>query len=44
MRSVLGAEPVCRPECGQYKGTLDVLYKVIRQVGMSRPLITLERT
>ncbi|KAL5571372.1 hypothetical protein UlMin_020969 [Ulmus minor] len=36
MRSVLGSEPMCKPECGQYKGTLDVLYKVIRQEGFLR--------
>ncbi|XP_062091453.1 mitochondrial carrier protein MTM1-like [Humulus lupulus] len=29
-------EPVCPPECGQYKGTLDVLYKIIRQEGFTR--------
>lgn len=33
-RSVLGSESLCRPECGShYKGTLDVLYKIIRQEG-----------
>ncbi|KAK6260594.1 hypothetical protein SCA6_015068 [Theobroma cacao] len=31
-RSVLGSEPVCPPECSRYKGTLDVFYKVIRQM------------
>jgi hypothetical protein len=31
-RSVVGSEPVCPPECNQYKGAMDVLYKVIRQV------------
>ena len=31
-RSVFGSEPVCPPECNRYKGTLDVFYKVIRQV------------
>ncbi|KAF3439903.1 hypothetical protein FNV43_RR18181 [Rhamnella rubrinervis] len=35
-RSVLGLEPVCRPECNRYKGTLDVLYKVILKEGFSR--------
>ncbi|KAM2647616.1 hypothetical protein TB1_000842 [Malus domestica] len=29
--SILGSKTVCPPECNQYKGTLDVLYKVIRQ-------------
>ncbi|KAF8412146.1 hypothetical protein HHK36_000102 [Tetracentron sinense] len=33
---ILGTEPVCRPECFQYKGTLDVFYKIIRQEGFSR--------
>ncbi|GMN42976.1 hypothetical protein TIFTF001_012183 [Ficus carica] len=33
-RSALGSEPLCRSECGShYKGTLDVLYKIIRQEG-----------
>ncbi|KAM6600274.1 hypothetical protein CsatA_019883 [Cannabis sativa] len=36
VRSIVGAEPVCPPECGQYKGTLDVLYKIIRQEGFTR--------
>ncbi|PON97518.1 Mitochondrial carrier protein [Trema orientale] len=35
-RSALGAEPVCHPECGRYKGTVDVLYKIIRQEGLAR--------
>ncbi|KAG5626624.1 hypothetical protein H5410_011842 [Solanum commersonii] len=35
-RAVLGAEPTCSPECFQYKGTLDVFYKVIRQEGFTR--------
>lgn len=39
-RSVLGSESLCRPECGShYKGTLDVLYKIIRQVGGHVPFI-----
>lgn len=31
---VIGTEPlpVCPPECFQYKGTLDVFFKVVRQV------------
>jgi solute carrier family 25 protein 39/40 len=29
---VLGSEPVCPPDCFQYKGTLDVFLKVVRQV------------
>ncbi|XP_068330802.1 mitochondrial carrier protein MTM1-like [Pyrus communis] len=36
IRSVLGTKTVCPPECNQYKGTLDVLYKVIRQEGFWR--------
>ncbi|XP_030457404.1 mitochondrial carrier protein MTM1-like isoform X1 [Syzygium oleosum] len=35
-RSVFDNEPVCPPECGRYKGTLDVFYKVIRQEGFAR--------
>ncbi|KAE7999401.1 hypothetical protein FH972_003835 [Carpinus fangiana] len=35
-RSVVGSEPVCPPECNQYKGAMDVLYKVIRQEGFTR--------
>ncbi|XP_030541084.1 mitochondrial carrier protein MTM1-like [Rhodamnia argentea] len=35
-RSVFDNEPVCPPECGRYKGTLDVFYKIIRQEGFSR--------
>lgn len=32
-RAVLGSEPpVCPSDCNRYTGTLDVLYKVIRQV------------
>ncbi|PWA60316.1 Mitochondrial carrier domain-containing protein [Artemisia annua] len=34
-RSVLG-EPACAPESSQYKGTLDVFYKVTRQEGFGR--------
>ncbi|KAM1053294.1 hypothetical protein ACFX2I_000755 [Malus domestica] len=34
--SILGSKTVCPPECNQYKGTLDVLYKVIRQEGFWR--------
>nr|GEW75868.1 mitochondrial carrier domain-containing protein [Tanacetum cinerariifolium] len=34
-RSVLG-EPSCAPESSQYKGTLDVFYKVTRQEGFGR--------
>ncbi|KAF8413285.1 hypothetical protein HHK36_001261 [Tetracentron sinense] len=28
---ILGTEPFCPPDCFQYKGTLDVFYKIIRQ-------------
>lgn len=35
-RSVFDNVPVCPPECGRYKGTLDVFYKVIRQEGFAR--------
>ncbi|KAA3454996.1 mitochondrial carrier protein MTM1-like [Gossypium australe] len=31
-RLVVGSEPLCPPECHRYTGTLDVFYKVIRQV------------
>ncbi|KAM0938444.1 putative mitochondrial carrier domain superfamily [Dioscorea sansibarensis] len=33
---VFGAEPVCPPDCFQYKGTMDVFMKVIRQEGFAR--------
>lgn len=33
---ILGSKTVCPPECNQYKGTLDVLLKVIRQEGFWR--------
>ncbi|XVF33216.1 hypothetical protein REPUB_Repub17cG0149100 [Reevesia pubescens] len=36
-RSVHGSEPACPPECHRYKGTFDVFYKVIRQVGIYMP-------
>ncbi|KAL9272056.1 Mitochondrial carrier protein MTM1-like protein, partial [Drosera capensis] len=29
----VGGEPVCRPECSRYSGTMDVFNKVIRKVG-----------
>ncbi|XP_057980183.1 mitochondrial carrier protein MTM1-like isoform X2 [Malania oleifera] len=35
-RVVLRPGPMCPRECSQYKGTLDVFYKVIRQEGFSR--------
>lgn len=38
---VFGAEPVCPPDCFQYKGTMDVFIKVIRQVGFLLPSIFL---
>jgi solute carrier family 25, member 39/40 len=31
-RAILGSDPVCPPDCFQYKGTLDVFLKVVRQV------------
>ncbi|KAM3684732.1 hypothetical protein ACB098_11G068500 [Castanea mollissima] len=31
-----GSEPVCPSDCNRYTGTLDVLYKVIRQEGFTR--------
>ncbi|KAM5555566.1 mitochondrial carrier protein MTM1 [Rosa sericea] len=34
--SLIGSKTVCPPECNQYKGTLDVLLKVIRQEGFWR--------
>lgn len=33
---IFGAEAVCPPDCFQYKGTLDVFYKIIRQEGIFR--------
>lgn len=33
---ILGTEPFCPPECFQYKGTLDVFSKIIRQEGFPR--------
>ncbi|GMY23827.1 mitochondrial carrier protein MTM1 isoform X1 [Fagus crenata] len=35
-RAVLGSEPMCPQDCNRYKGTLDVLYKVVRQEGFAR--------
>lgn len=35
-RVILGSEPVCPPDCFQYKGTLDVFLKVVRQEGFGR--------
>ncbi|KAL6126271.1 hypothetical protein ACLB2K_074322 [Fragaria x ananassa] len=32
--SLIGSKTVCPPECNQYKGTLDVLSKVIRQANV----------
>lgn len=31
---VHGTVSICPPDCFQYKGTLDVFYKIIRQVGL----------
>ncbi|XP_058100232.1 mitochondrial carrier protein MTM1-like isoform X1 [Magnolia sinica] len=33
---ILGTEPFCPPDCFQYKGTMDVFYKIIRQEGVAR--------
>ncbi|XP_062195943.1 mitochondrial carrier protein MTM1-like isoform X2 [Phragmites australis] len=33
---ILGSEPVCPPDCFQYKGTLDLFLKVVRQEGFGR--------
>ncbi|EMS61911.1 hypothetical protein TRIUR3_09942 [Triticum urartu] len=33
---VLGSEPICPPDCFQYKGTVDVFLKVVRQEGFGR--------
>ncbi|CAH9069927.1 unnamed protein product [Cuscuta europaea] len=33
---VHGTVAICPPDCFQYKGTLDVFYKIIRQEGFSR--------
>ncbi|WOK95736.1 hypothetical protein Cni_G04443 [Canna indica] len=32
----IGSEPVCPPDCFHYKGTVDVIYKVVRQEGFAR--------
>ncbi|KAL0339489.1 UNVERIFIED_CONTAM: Mitochondrial carrier protein MTM1 [Sesamum angustifolium] len=32
----VGSQPTCSPDCTRYRGTLDVLNKVIRQEGFSR--------
>ncbi|XP_042505211.1 mitochondrial carrier protein MTM1-like [Macadamia integrifolia] len=34
--AMVGAESVCPPDCFQYKGTLDVFHKIIRQEGFTR--------
>ncbi|XP_017190100.2 mitochondrial carrier protein MTM1-like isoform X2 [Malus domestica] len=33
---IQGTVSICPPDCFQYKGTLDVFYKIIRQEGFSR--------
>lgn len=33
---ISGSEPICPPDCFQYKGTLDVFLKVVRQEGFGR--------
>ncbi|XP_072965056.1 mitochondrial carrier protein MTM1-like isoform X1 [Typha angustifolia] len=33
---VYGSGQLCNPDCFQYKGTLDVFYKVVRQEGLAR--------
>ncbi|XP_020592716.1 mitochondrial carrier protein MTM1-like [Phalaenopsis equestris] len=33
---IFGADAVCPPDCFQYKGTIDVFHKVIRQEGVFR--------
>ncbi|KAL9240513.1 hypothetical protein vseg_014722 [Gypsophila vaccaria] len=33
---IQGTVSICPPECFRYKGTLDVLYKIIRQEGITR--------
>jgi hypothetical protein len=33
-----GTGPACNPECFQYKGTMDVFYKIVRQVQSSNQL------
>ncbi|CAL4998419.1 unnamed protein product [Urochloa decumbens] len=35
-RGLILGEPVCPPDCFQYKGTLDVFLKVVRQEGFGR--------
>lgn len=33
VHETVSTQPKCSPDCMRYRGTLDVLYKVIRQVG-----------
>ncbi|XP_010924817.2 mitochondrial carrier protein MTM1 isoform X1 [Elaeis guineensis] len=33
---IFASGPVCPPDCFQYKGTMDVFYKVVRQEGFAR--------
>lgn len=33
---IQGTVSICPPDCFQYKGTLDVLYKIVRQEGVTR--------
>ncbi|KAK6141048.1 hypothetical protein DH2020_025208 [Rehmannia glutinosa] len=37
VRATVGPQPKCSPDCTRYRGTSDVLYKVIRQVGELEP-------
>ncbi|XP_022895851.1 mitochondrial carrier protein MTM1-like isoform X1 [Olea europaea var. sylvestris] len=34
--AVVGKQPRCSPDCSRYKGTLDVLYKVVSQEGFTK--------
>ncbi|KAK6158846.1 hypothetical protein DH2020_006160 [Rehmannia glutinosa] len=36
VRSPVGNQPACSPDCTRYRGTLDVFYKIIQQEGFSR--------
>ncbi|KAK9724728.1 hypothetical protein RND81_05G095000 [Saponaria officinalis] len=39
-----GTVSICPPECFRYKGTLDVLYKIVRQVGIYLPFYDVFRS
>ncbi|GFP91942.1 mitochondrial carrier protein mtm1 [Phtheirospermum japonicum] len=41
--SAVGTQPSCSADCTRYRGTLDVFYKIIKQVGIYMPLYDLFR-